>query len=53
MGLHRKDGRLFARIYNSTTLKNILANPGAVANIVDDPVLFVKSALSDLGVENF
>lgn len=40
-------------IYNSTTLKNILVNPGATANIVDDPVLFVKSALSDLGVEDF
>ncbi len=53
MGLHRKDERLFARIYNSTTLKNILENPGAAANIVDDPVLFVKSALSDVGVENF
>jgi hypothetical protein len=53
MGLHRKDGRLFAMIYNSTTLKNILVNPGAAANIVDDPVLFVKSALSDVGVENF
>lgn len=53
MGLHRKDGRIFTRIYNSTTLKNILVNPGAAANIVDDPVLFVKSALSDIGAENF
>ena len=53
IGLHIKDGRLFARIYNSTTLKNIQVNPGAAANIVDDPVLFVKSALSDLGVEHF
>jgi hypothetical protein len=53
MGLHIKDRRHFARIYNSTTLKNILINPGAAANIVDDPVLFVKSALSDIGVEDF
>ncbi|MDD5614827.1 MAG: DUF447 family protein [Candidatus Methanoperedens sp.] len=53
MGLHRKDGRLFAMIYNSITLSNILANPVAAANIVDEPVLFVKSALSDLGVEDF
>ena len=53
MGLHRKDGRLFAMIYNSTTLRNILVNPVASANIVDDPVLFVTSALSDLGAENF
>ncbi len=53
MGLHRKDGRLFVMIYNSTTLSNILANPVAAANIVDEPVLFVKSALSDIGVEDF
>jgi hypothetical protein len=53
IGLHRKDGRFFARIYNSTTLKNILVNPGAAANIVDDPVLFVESALSEIGPENF
>jgi hypothetical protein len=53
MGMHLTDGRLFARIYNSTTLTNILVNPRAAANIVDDPVLFVKSALSDIEPENF
>ncbi len=47
------DRRLFVRIYNSTTLTNILANPVAAANIVDDPVLFVKSALSDIEPEGF
>ncbi|MFZ3059225.1 MAG: DUF447 domain-containing protein [Candidatus Methanoperedens sp.] len=53
MGLHNKDGRLFVRIYNSKTLENIMKKPIAAANIVDDPVLFVQSALSDVGHERF
>ncbi len=53
MGLHNKDGRLFVRIYNSKTLENILEKPIAAANIVDDPLLFVQSALSDVGPERF
>jgi hypothetical protein len=53
MGLHRKGGRLFARIYNSKTLDNISSKPIAAANIVDDPVLFVQSALSDIEPERF
>ncbi len=53
IGLHRKDGRLFARIYNSKTLDNILSKPVAVANIVDDPVLFVQSSLSEIEPEGF
>ncbi len=53
MGLHKKDGRLFVRIYNSKTLENIMEKPIAAANIVDDPVLFVQSALSDVGAERF
>ncbi len=53
IGLHRKDRRLFARIYNSRTLENIMGKPKAAANIVDDPVLFVQSSLSDVGVEKF
>ena len=48
IGLHMKNGKLFTRIYNSKTLDNILGNPVACANIVDDPVLFVRSALSDI-----
>ena len=51
IGLHRKSGRLFARIYNSKTLDNILSKPIAAANIVDDPVLFVQSALSNIEPE--
>ncbi len=53
MGLHRKGGRLFARIYNSKTLENIMSKPVAAANITDDPVLFVESALSDIEPERF
>ncbi len=53
MGLHRKDGRLFARIYNSRTLGNILSKPVLAVNIVDDPVLFVQSSLSDIEPEAF
>lgn len=53
MGLHRKGGRLFAGIYNSKTLDNILSKPIAAANIVDDPILFVQSALSDVKPERF
>jgi len=48
IGLHRKGERLFARIYNSKTLDNILSKPVAAANIVDDPVLFVQASLSDI-----
>ena len=53
MGLHCKDGRLFLRLFNSKTLDNILEQPVAVANIVDDPVLFVRSALSDIEIDEF
>ena len=53
MGLHRKGKRLFARIYNSKTLENIINKPELAANIVDDPVLFVQSSLSDLEHERF
>ncbi len=53
MGICRKDKKLFIRIYNSKTMDNIISQHFAAANIVDDPVLFVKSALSDVGPENF
>ena len=53
IGLHCKDGKLFFRLFNSKTLDNILARPVAVANIVDDPVLFVRSALSDIEPDEF
>ena len=53
MGIHKDGGRLFVRIFNSLTFTNIDANPKAAANIVDDPALFVKSALSDVEPERF
>ncbi len=53
MGIHSEDGRLFVRIFNSNTLTNILANPKAAANIVDDLALLVKSALSDVEHEKY
>lgn len=53
IGLHMKDGRFFARIYNSKTLDNILGKKAVAANIVDDTVLFVQSALSDIQPDNF
>jgi hypothetical protein len=53
IGLHMKDGKFFARIYNSKTLDNILGKKTAAANIVDDPILFVQSALSDIQPDNF
>ncbi|CAG0991547.1 hypothetical protein METP1_02324 [Methanosarcinales archaeon] len=48
-----KNGKLFARIYKSKTLDNIIGKPKACANIVDDTILFVQSALSDIGHEKF
>ena len=48
IGLHLKNGKLFASIYRSKTLDNIIEKPKACANIVDDPILFVRSALSDI-----
>ncbi len=45
--------RLFARIYSSKTLDNIINKSAAAANIVDDPVLFIQSALSNIEPEKF
>jgi hypothetical protein len=53
IGLHKKNGRFFARIYNSKTLDNIMGKKAVAANIVDDPFLFVESALSDPNQDNF
>ncbi len=53
IGLHRKGNRLFARIYSSKTLENIISKPELAANIVDDPVLFVQASLSDVKPERF
>ncbi len=48
IGLHSKEGRFYARIFNSKTLDNIITRPVTAANFTDDPVIFVQSALSDI-----
>jgi hypothetical protein len=53
MGLHSKGKMLFARIYSSKTLENILSKPKLAANITYDPILFVQSSLSDIEPERF
>ncbi len=53
IGLHMKNNRLFANLYNSKTLDNILGMGRACANIVDKPIPFVRSALSDIEYEAF
>ncbi|MDD3421359.1 MAG: DUF447 family protein [Methanocellales archaeon] len=48
------DGNLSARVYTNTqTYANIKATKKMVANIVDDPMLFVLSALMKLSLDEF
>ncbi|MFC1787024.1 DUF447 domain-containing protein [Halobacteriota archaeon] len=48
------DGNLYARVYTNTqTYANIKATKKMVANIVDDPLLFVLSALMKLSIDEF
>ncbi|MBE0523217.1 MAG: DUF447 family protein [Methanosarcinales archaeon] len=54
IGIIRRDGKLMVRIYNgSHTCSNIQDTGLFAANMVDDPVLFVQSALSDLDDKMF
>lgn len=48
LGIHNKESRLFAKIFSSKTLDNIKESGFLAANIIDDPILFVKSAFGDL-----
>lgn len=49
IGIIRRNGTLRVRIYNeSQTCANIMDTGLLAANMVDDPVLFVQSALGDL-----
>ena len=49
IGIIRRDGKLMVQIYTeSHTCANIQDTGLLAANIVDDPVLFVQSALADL-----
>ena len=48
------DGNLYARIYTNTqTYANVKITKKLVANIVDDPLLFVLSAFMELPLEEF
>ncbi|MCD4841304.1 MAG: DUF447 family protein [Methanosarcinales archaeon] len=54
IGLIRHSGKLTARVYNeSHTCTNIKDTGLLAVNIVDDPVVFVQSALEDLDKEKF
>ncbi|MBC2697489.1 MAG: DUF447 family protein [ANME-2 cluster archaeon] len=54
IGLIRRNGRLTVRIYNeSHTCTNIKDTGLLAVNIVDDPIVFVRSALEDLDKEKF
>lgn len=54
IGLIRRNGRITARIFNeSHTCTNIKDTGLLAVNIVDDPVVFVQSALEDLDKEKF
>ncbi len=54
IGLIRRNGKLTARVYNeSHTCTNIKDTGLLAVNIVDDPVVFVQSALEDLDKEKF
>lgn len=54
IGLIRRNGRLSIRVYNeSHTCTNIKDTGLLAVNLVDDPVVFVQSALEDLDKEKF
>jgi hypothetical protein len=54
IGLIRRNGRLTVRVYSgSHTCTNIKDTGLLAVNIVDDPVVFVQSALEDLDKEKF
>lgn len=54
IGLIVKRGKVTARIYkNTATFKNLLETKALIANIVDDPLLFVKAAFSDLSKKQY
>ena len=49
IGIIRRDGKLMVRIYTeSHTCTNIQDTGLLAANMVDDPLLYVQSALADL-----
>ncbi len=54
IGIIRREGKLMVRVYNgSQTYTNIRDTGRLVANMVYDPALFVRSALSDVDDDVF
>ena len=54
IGIIRRDGKLIVRVFNgSQTYVNVRDTGLLAANMVYDPVLFVRSALSDVGEDVF
>jgi hypothetical protein len=54
IGIIRHEGKLMVRVYNgSQTYTNIMETGLLAANMVYDPVLFVRSALSDVDDDVF
>jgi len=54
IGIINRSGRSRLVLFRGThTLENVLGNGIFCANIVHDPVLYVKTAFEDIGSENF
>ncbi len=53
MGIIRENNSLFVRIYESETLRNVKELSLLAANITDDPLIFVASALGRIEESNF
>ena len=54
IGIIRKDDRIFIRLFKgSITYYNVQSEGYLVANIIDDPVIFVRSTFSNLKESDF
>lgn len=54
IGLRIKKGKVSAKIYkNTTTYRNIFETHSLIGNIVDDPLLFITAALSNLNKKHY
>ncbi len=53
LGVHVRGGRVFVRLFPSRSLENLRETGFLTANIVFDPLVFVRSALSSLGPGDF
>ena len=54
IGIIRKDGRIFIRLFKgSITYYNVHSEGYLVANVIDDPIIFVRSTFSNLKESDF